>query len=58
MPSTFSFKKFTQTTTHRVTQDTIDVVLEMHSRNLTNVGCVLQSRLLELKKILKIYVKV
>lgn len=30
---------------HRVTQDTINVVLEMHSRNITNVGCVLQSRL-------------
>ena len=30
---------------HRVTQDTIDVVLEMHSRGFKNVGCVLQSRL-------------
>lgn len=35
---------------HRVTQDTIDVVLEMHSRNLTNVGCVLQSRLFRTKE--------
>ena len=34
---------------HRVTQDTIDVVLEMHSRNITNVGCVLQSRLFRTK---------
>lgn len=38
---------------HRVTQDTIDVVLEMHSRNLTNVGCVLQSRLFRTKKDIK-----
>ena len=34
---------------HRVTQDTIDVVLEMHSRGKTNVGCVLQSRLFRTK---------
>ncbi len=35
---------------HRVTQDTIDVVLEMHSRNIKNVGCVLQSRLFRTKE--------
>ncbi len=35
---------------HRVTQDTIDVVLEMHSRGKTNVGCVLQSRLFRTKE--------
>ena len=35
---------------HRVTQDTIDVVLEMHSRGLKNVGCVLQSRLFRTKE--------
>ena len=34
---------------HRVTQDTIDVVFEMHSRGKTNVGCVLQSRLFRTK---------
>ncbi len=34
---------------HRVTQDTIEVVLEMHSRGLKNVGCVLQSRLFRTK---------
>ena len=38
---------------HRVTQDTIDVVLEMHSRNITNVGCVLQSRLFRTKNDIK-----
>jgi proline dehydrogenase len=30
---------------HRVTQSTIDVVLKMHERGLTNVGIVLQARL-------------
>ena len=31
---------------HRVTQSTIDIVLAMHQKGLTNVGTVLQSRLL------------
>lgn len=31
---------------HRVTQSTIDIVLSMHGKGLTNVGTVLQSRLL------------
>ncbi|MEE2759015.1 MAG: proline dehydrogenase family protein, partial [Candidatus Thermoplasmatota archaeon] len=31
---------------HRVTQSTIDIVLSMHKKGLTNVGTVLQSRLL------------
>jgi len=30
---------------HRVTKDTIDVVIELHSEGLTNVGTVLQGRL-------------
>jgi proline dehydrogenase len=30
---------------HRVTQDTIQVVLDLHSSGITNVGCVLQGRL-------------
>lgn len=30
---------------HRVTQSTIDIVIEMHDRGLTNIGTVLQSRL-------------
>ena len=30
---------------HRVTQDTIDVVTDLHSQGLTNVGTVLQGRL-------------
>ena len=30
---------------HRVTQSTIDIVIEMHNRGLTNIGTVLQSRL-------------
>jgi len=38
---------------HRVTQDTIDVVLDMHSRNIKNVGCVLQSRLFRTKEDIK-----
>ena len=30
---------------HRVTQDTIQVVLDLHNNGITNVGCVLQGRL-------------
>ena len=30
---------------HRVTEDTINVVLDLHSNGITNVGCVLQGRL-------------
>ncbi len=30
---------------HRVTEDTIQVVLDLHSNGITNVGCVLQGRL-------------
>ena len=30
---------------HRVTQDTIQVVIDLHSNGITNVGCVLQGRL-------------
>ncbi|RAH15347.1 MAG: hypothetical protein CMB56_003195 [Methanobacteriota archaeon] len=35
---------------HRVTQETINVVSEMHSRGFKNVGCVLQSRLFRTKQ--------
>ena len=30
---------------HRVTEDTINVVIDLHSSGITNVGCVLQGRL-------------
>ena len=30
---------------HRVTQDTIQVVIDLHNNGITNVGCVLQGRL-------------
>ena len=35
---------------HRVTQSTIDIVLAMHQKGLTNVGTVLQSRLLRTRE--------